>query len=410
MSWKMPDEASDEGPVDPFAVPPAEEVKVDWKGDWVVWNSRSGMIVARGSWRDVALAERVLGFEELPVVIRTHVEVKRGAKSRSLSLISRSSEKASMQMGDLCAEVEALIVTRAAVAIEVPFRLNWISDENRGKWEVNTAISMREGQSYKLGRHGMGDRGWEVMVSAERETPEGIPWKELRQMETPRGVQLWSGHAPVGEPVRKKLAGDRWLGVYPIAPDFISNLLAEERFSSDREIALPAELAEWAPQMLIDMRPMLEEWGVNLSKEGSMAALDPLTSTIFIIADKENQEMAESLLQPACVMAGSPIWIETNPESGNWGVASRSGEKTEIRRASSDPGNQLQFLSEPTQGSNGAVFDLRYTIDVVSGDAKIGTIESATTLNNGKPQVIGSGVTSDGKEVKVTVVASNLSP
>ena len=119
--------------------------------------------------------------------------------------------------------------------------------------------------------------------------------------------------------------------------------------------------------------------------------------------------MAESLLQPACVMAGSPIWIETNLESGNWGVASQSGEKTEIRRASSDPGNQLLFLSEPTQGSNGAIFDLRYTIDAVSGDTKIGRLESATTLMKDKPQVIGSGVTSDGKEVKVTVTASEAS-
>ena len=85
--WRVPDDAKVEEEADPFAVTEPGQVEVDWKGDWIVWNSRSGMIVARGSWHDVLVAEEVLGCEKLPKVIRARIEVKDARKPRVLSLV-----------------------------------------------------------------------------------------------------------------------------------------------------------------------------------------------------------------------------------------------------------------------------------------------------------------------------------
>lgn len=80
----------------------------------------------------------------------------------------------------------------------------------------------------------------------------------------------------------------------------------------------------------------------------------------------------------------SQLWIETNGESGGWGLACRSGEKAVIsRRAGKAAG--LFFEIEPTLGGDDNIMDLRYKFDVVAGDRAMGRIESATTLYNGKP-------------------------
>ena len=80
----------------------------------------------------------------------------------------------------------------------------------------------------------------------------------------------------------------------------------------------------------------------------------------------------------------SQLWIETNGESGGWGLACRSGEKAVIsRRAGKAAG--LVFEIEPTLGGDDNIMDLRYKFDVVAGDRAMGRIESATTLYNGKP-------------------------
>ncbi|MEK7951057.1 hypothetical protein [Luteolibacter soli] len=385
--------------------PAPGEVKIDWKGDWIVWNSRSGMIVARGSWHDVLVAEQVLRCDELPKVIRTRIEVKGTGKPRSLSLISRSGEKASLEMNELLAEVETTSSSDGN-ACDTQFFVSWPAEDSHWTWEVKTAVTLGNGSPCQIACQGTKDQRWELVVSTEEELMDGTPSKEFCWVETPDGLRAWSNSGVRGKPLRKQLDANRWLGIYPMAKGSASHFLAEARSRPGPDVTGP-ELAEWTRMPLLNIRPVLEERGVAFRNERDCACIDPLTGTAFVLADQVTQDLAEYLF--ASVLDGElvpPIWIETNPESGGWGLASRSGERAEIRRSSSDPGNQLLFRSEATEGGDGVIFDLGYAIDVVSGDVKIGKLEANTTLTKDKPQVIGSGTAPDGKEVKVTVTVS----
>jgi hypothetical protein len=88
-------------------------------------------------------------------------------------------------------------------------------------------------------------------------------------------------------------------------------------------------------------------------------------------------------------------------------LASRSGETAEIGRSSGNQTENLHFRCEPNQGADGGAFDPGYSPDGVADEAKIGKLESNTTLTNDTPQVIGSGTAAHGTEVKVIATASH---
>jgi hypothetical protein len=408
LNWRVPDDSQVDGETDPFAVPEPGEKEIDWKGDWIVWNSRSGMIVARGSWHDVLVAEQALGCDELPKVVRCRIEVKGIGKPRAVSLVSVSGEKATLEMNGLRAEVEPTTSSDGDV-IDSPFRVSWPAEDGRGTWSVITAVSLQEGSPRRIACQGTKDQRWELVVSGSAELLDGTPWKEFRWMETPAGLKPWPNSGVCREPVRKQLDGNRWLGVYPMVPGFASYFSKRARVKANADILPPAELAEWTLNPLVDIRQGLgDHGGVVFQDEGHFAGMDPSTCTAFVVTDQLNQDRVEAVF--LSILDGDfqpPNWIETNAESGGWGLASRSGETGEIRRASGNLAENLQFRSEVTQGGDGVTFDLRYSLDVVADGSKIGKLESNTVLTKDKPQVIGSGSAADGKEVKVSVTASH---
>jgi len=408
LKWRVPDDSNREGQGDPFADTGDGQIEVDWKGEWIVWNSRSGMIVACGAWHDLLVAEQVLGCDELPNVIRTRIEVKEAGKSRSLSLVSRIGQKASLEMDDLRAEVEASSSEDHEV-IDSPFNVSWPAGDNRGRWSVRTAVSSRAGSRHRIACQGAGDQRWELVVSMERELLDGTPLNGYRWVETAGGLKPWPSSGVRAEPLRKQLDENRWLGVYPTIPGFASHLLKRARREDSADLDPSQELAEWTRSPLVNIREGLADQGCFVSpKGGGFVGLDPLTSTAFVVTDKMKQDqVAETFSGFDDWEPKPPIWIETNPESGGWGLASRSGETAEIRRDSGNLADNLLFRSEATQAGDGVTIDFGYSLDLVASGAKIGKLEANTTLTKDKPQVIGSGTSPDGKEVKVVVTASD---
>ena len=406
LYWRVLEDSNHGGEDDPFALPKTEEVKVDWKGEWIVWNSRSGMIVARGAWYDILIAEHTLGCEEVPEVIRTRIEVKEAGKPRVLSLISRSGEKAAMEMSGLQAEV-ATTSYRDGRIMDCGFFVSWPASGDRGRWEVRTAVFLQDGRPRRIACQGTGDERWELVVSSESELLDGTPSEEFCWVETADGLEPRPNSVVQGKPLRKQLAADRWLGAYPAA-GLISNLSSAGHVQGiAADLRPPAEFAEWIRSPLIDLRPWVKEQGVSFPDDRCFAGFDPGISTVFVVTDQINQDRAKGLFTG--VLDGGyvpPTWIETNPESGAWGLASRSGEVAEIHRASGNLAENLLFRSGVTIWGNDAIFDFSYSLDVVASGAKIGNLVATTTLTKDKPQVIGSGTGSDGKEVKVVVTGS----
>lgn len=67
-----------------------------WPGEWLVWNARSGMIVARGSEIDLLLLDQTLDvLEKIPLLLRTKFETVQGpaAETRILSCVSKNGTK-----------------------------------------------------------------------------------------------------------------------------------------------------------------------------------------------------------------------------------------------------------------------------------------------------------------------------
>jgi hypothetical protein len=99
------------------------------------------------------------------------------------------------------------------------------------------------------------------------------------------------------------------------------------------------------------------------------------------------------------------VWIETNSQSGGWGLVSRSGEKARIARRTGNATNLL-FEIEPTTGRKLDTLDLRYKFDVVSGETSTGRIESATTLHNGKPQRVAASSKEGMDDLEVVITGT----
>jgi hypothetical protein len=409
VKWQVREVAAgSDSPDEPFAADEPEEVDIQWLGDWIVWNSRSEMIVARGSWHDIFTAQDAIGFDELPLVIRTRVEITGKPGIRPVSLVSRSGEKAKLEGSGLRVEVEPVFSSRWGSSADSPFRVAWPAVGMDAEWIVTTAATLREGARVRLACHGAADAGWELFASVERELTDGTPWKEARWLETHDGPAPWPASHGHGEAERKQLGPDRWLGIYHAGPADLAMLRSRSGEKRIDAISPPEGISEWVRSPLVDARELLATQGVKVKGEGSFAGIDPLSHRAFIVTDEMNQDLAEQVFFHClhCVDA-TLVWVEANPESGGWGLVSRSGETAQIQRSGKDKTTNLLFRSEPIVGGNGRIIDFGYAFDVVAGDSKIGELKTRTTLTKDRPQVIGSLSGPDGKEVKVVVTASD---
>lgn len=376
-------------PVDPFAEAERAAKTVRWQGEWVVWNARSGMFVARGSWTDIQIVEEILGIPNEPIVLRSRIDVAEGdtggdskpGNFRSLSIVSRSGYEAKAEVEGV--EVDFAICASVSEGVsDAVCDLSWPAEANDRRWHVHTGVTVREEVRTRLARHGNGPGSWEVYLTVSRELPDGTPVAELRWIETAIGMETWIG--PGRKDIRETLGPNRELGIYPVPEHFLSKLGGEEVVPTLPDVEAPAELAEWVRGPLMDIEKLLRENGVKIDlAAGHFAGFDPRSNSVIFVADLVNQDIAEQIFSHGC-SSPSPLWIETSRESGGWGLASRSGEKAGISRRSGDV-TDLLFEIEPTLGGNREIMDLRYKFDVVAGDRAIGRIESATTLYNGKP-------------------------
>lgn len=381
-----------------------------WRGDWIVWNSRSGMIVAHGSWNDIQTAEDVGGFGSLiPMVVRTQVELTNVHGTRNLSFISRSGEKSAFEFEGLKAVAEIHASERIGAVIDNRVEITWSAKAGEAPWAISTAVSCRDGHRINLARHGQDDHKWNLTMVTTRESTDGTPWLELRSIESPNGVVPWVEDIGPGDAVRVKCGPRQWVGIFQLEAAGLDDLLPPEDSASISTVDAPAIVLDWVHGELADVRQPLIKKGIDFGGDSQFAGVDRRGRRLFVLGSESDLDIVgEAVELMHAEDADPPIWIETNPESGGWGLACQSGEMAEIRKAAEKDPDNLLFRIEPTRGGSGSVFDLRYEFDVVGGAAPTGHLMSSTTLARDKPQLIGSGKARDGKGVEVRVTASNL--
>jgi hypothetical protein len=257
-----------------------------------------------------------------------------------------------------------------------------------------------------LARQGKGPDAWEAWLTVSRELLDGTPFGKVRWIENDDGIKPWANFEPGGENIRRTLGPDRELGIYPVSESFLEALAGTGKVSILPEVVTAADIAGWSRVSLIDLGKPLRENGLKLdAAAGHFGGFDPRSNSVVVVADSTNQDLAEAIFSTGCYQPPLQLWIETNGESGGWGLACRSGEKVAISRRAGKA-TDLVFEIEPTLAADGHTLDLRYKFDIVVGDRAMGRVESAATLTSGKPVKVVTGSKEGAEDLEVILTGT----
>lgn len=374
---------------DPFEEQAWTAEAFKWEGDWIVWNARSKLVIASGSWMDIRNAEEALDYRGLPTVIRTRFELltsEEGKLQRSLSLVSRSGERAKAQMEGQNLEIEC-ISDSGGEWVDLRLGMTWPASFPEQTWTVNTGVTVKVGQRVLIARQGLAEEKWQLFATAGVEMIDGTPQSKTRWLEEPEGIVVWPREGSAEQPVRKVLGNGLHIGIFQVPRDMVQRLDPEAKEAAAL-VEPPLQATEWVRGPLSDVRKLLAGHGVKIEGEGSFAGFSA-SGCLVVIADKENLDLVEELISGGCCNPARNARVETNVEAGGWSLTARSGEKAEIARSRSGVTDCL-FSIEPTLAGADDLVDLRYKIDVVNGIKVLGRSESASTLGMGFPQKVGS--------------------
>lgn len=375
--------------------------KEKWPGEWLVWNARSGMIIARGSRADILSAQSAIQVEEQPKVVRTKLELIRGTagKKDSISVVGRSGEQATMESAPWRIEA-APTLDSSNDLIDEQLKLTW--SDGGMQWELSTAVTSHLGERIRIACQGSGEQRWELFLSAQGEYPNGVSLPEVRWQESPDGLACWP-IPPGGDRPYSKTPEGFEIGVYRVPPNFLDQVRGGDEKVELPEIEVPSTMAEAMRGKVVDLYETFRKKGVAMVP-GSFAGFDPKGSRVIFTGTQADQALVESLLDGGCGPCWSPaLWVETDPASGGWGIACTPGGKGFLHGSSGE--KELGFEIEATIGNNNTVIDVRYSIDLVEKLESRGNVTSSATLHSCIPQVIASRTLPGQDEQKVTLTA-----
>lgn len=384
---------------DPFGV---EQKSRPWRGEWLVWNARSGMFVARGSWLDILAVDTALGFKERPHLIRSVFELEKGGKpDRMLTVVSRSGERASMKAGGMEVAFTASGSEDGCIT-DVSVFASWQAHKPDTCWEVWTGVSPQERSRHLIASQGSGESAWQLFLTVHREALDGIPEPEARQIEMGAKLRPWVGSSLGERPFRKTLDEDRFAASYPVYFGFFTLNQAELTLPV---VEVPEALKPFVSGPMLDVRERLGELGINGSKRGFFTGFDPSSSRVYVVGDRDAVDLWEHF-GPMYDGPDGCLWFSSNEASGAWGLTARSGEKASILRRDASGEEDLCFEIEPVVGAGGELIDLRLKADIVASGSSAGRVESMVTLETGKPKEVARRKSPEGDELRVEVSAT----
>jgi hypothetical protein len=394
---------------DPFAADPSEdwdwngEPDGKWDGEWVVWNARSRMFIARGSWEDVRQIEAGLKFNGYLEVLRTKLElVEGGGLPRGVSLVSRSGEKAAIDVNGFKLEVEAQGGDRIAVNVAT-LSASWPSGEEGSVWELSTALNPTDAKRVRVAGYGEGVHGWELFASVQRERLDGTPLALARWIEERGGLVPWPVPKRREDSMLTREAGEGYkLMLLWAGRNLPLQLAGPGNEIPSVAVELPEKAADLLRGSVIDLRPHLAQNGIKLDDAREFAGFDPVSEHLLIITHDEGVDTIEEVFSGFTSYPGPCQWVATNPEAGGWHLTTLSGEKSTVARRKGGE-TELLFETELTVGNSDTTSELSY--ELKPGKGKL--MKSSTTLTRDVPREAGSFTAADGREVKVILTAGS---
>jgi hypothetical protein len=197
-----------------------------WSGEWMVWNARSGMLVVRGSGADIAMIELGLDQVHPPELLRTRIEMGTGPVARSsISLLSRSGEEALLEWGTTSLKL-TIVSSGPKGILDATLAFAWPAEGNASCWNLQTALTVLDGQRCRLATQGGGEQRQELFITVTREIGHGIPAAEFRWKDEGTGVIPWPESAD--GVFRMNWAGEQQIGIFPVPADLLTKLGAAE--------------------------------------------------------------------------------------------------------------------------------------------------------------------------------------
>jgi hypothetical protein len=381
----------------------------DWPGEWLVWNARSGMVVARGSESDVLLAQQALELSELPFELRAKLELADGREktARSISLLVQSGIEASAKSGDL--ELKLLPTSSASNRwIDVAIETKWT--ENGVSWEYASKLVVADDRRVRIASQVFQATRWDLSLLITRERPDGTKLSEMRWKETPEGLEIWSLPEGWKESAREAFHDGLQLGVLQVPADLMEKLGQGKNPEGIARIAAPAELARWIKGDCHDLSPTFRENGVKLERKGAKLVFDPGWQQLIVVGSEEDLELVEGIFgifqsKSEEDSESSCLWIEFSQSTGTLGLACLSGSTANLAGKGDARGRSIEL--EPTLGGSGRIADLAYCLGFPGGS---GELLSKTTLVLEVPQKLGSFTVPGQAEEEISVTLKKLAP
>lgn len=374
---------------------------INWQGDWIVWNARSELVVASGSWGDLLLAEKVVGYKDLPKILRVRCELAAGERDamRSEAIVSKngSVQKISDKM-----TLKSECIDSGSGTIETSWMVSWRSPADDSlTWSVDSKVVMKDGEPAILARQGEGRDKWKLFGTVGIETSDGVRFSRTRWMESPKGVELWSPFSERVKPVLKPLGEGLQLGLIKVPADAFDDFAGDEEMRLTR-VDVPPQAAGWIRGPMVDVKRVLAVSGIKIDKEGFFAGFDR-KGCLVVISHPETIGLIDDLMNMSTFDPPSQVWLESNVESGGWGLACLSGERGRILRARAEKEDGLFSFEAVWEGMDSV--KLRYTIDVLHDAKVVGGCDSATSLMLGVPSKLGTFGLKDSTSVDLILTA-----
>ncbi|MCW1913465.1 hypothetical protein OJ996_07765 [Luteolibacter sp. GHJ8] len=386
----------------------------DWPGEWVVWNARSGMVVARGSESDLLLVQGALELPQLEYELRAKLELVAGGEkiARSISQIIQSGIEASAKSGDL--ELKLLPTSSSSSSwIDLTIDTKWT--ENGVSWEYTSTLLIPDGRRVRIASHASNGEQWELFLTITQELPDGTKRSETRCREASGGLENWPLPAGWKESAREPFHHGLQLGVlqiddWEVPADLIEKSLQGTNPDGIAKIAAPAELARWIKGDCHDLTPFFREQGVPLDRTGTKVIFDPGWQRVIVLGSEEDLELVEFLFGIDRNISQDDtgrdcLWIELSQSEKIWGLACRSGSTAKLSGKGGTEGNSLEL--EPILGGSGRIAGLAYCLGLSSGSSEL---LSKTILILDVPQNLGGFMLPGQAEEEIEVTLKTLFP
>lgn len=393
-----------------------------WPGEWLVWNARSGMLVARGSETDIVMAGELMNFANLPVTLRAKFELSVGSagKLRSVTLGAQSGKRATAEGEGLEVEAELLDPGHTGPG-GAKLRANW--EVNGEPWSLETAYSVHYGERTRVAAHGMGEERWELFATVTREFFHGVPIPASRWRETAKGIEPWmleeegsqlESDAEIAADdaleLRAYRVPENWLKLLGVGREEGEPV---DPFGPEEDPplpkigapALPGGWEGWLQDEFLDVREVMRQKGLSFREVSSFATFNPQHRSVLVFASSMDQDLFGQVAYGIGCYIPSDVWVSSNQESGAWGLAVRSGESSKLAGKRGDKKMKLEI--EPLLDSSSFV-QLRYEFDNRAEAGGGVSVDAASKFLMGTPQVIGSSQAAGREERKVALSVSYL--